>query len=671
MARACCKSCNWENTTRSLARLQKHLESCKGPATNTFTIDDEPDDSTSSSSRLLSSTPAPSQASSSTPVSETTPLNSLKRKRQSTIAGQFDCLTPDEAQRIDAELARCVYEEGFPLSIVDKPAFKRFLRAVRPAYNPPARRQLSEQLLEEAYQRKKQEVDAALTKAPMISIVSDGWTNVRNESIINYLASVNGEVFFYKSSCSGSNRHTAEFIANGLKDVITSLGPDKVISVTTDNAANMVSAWKLLRQDNHRLITLGCCSHRLNLLGNDIVKHKDYQPIWQTAVMIAKWFKARSLATAVVKEEMERINTYKAFMVPGNTRWQGKVHTIRSVIHNLEGIQKAFVSRKLLDVYGRQDEFQALQLKVFSNALKDDLHLLQEILEPLLRVIIALETDKPALSSVYRHMQFLYQRACQQPIEGKLELQQLYLQRLKQAWHPLMVIAYLADVPLRRSKKALTITNEQIADSTRWLSENYMTTEEAAPMLGLLMHLRDYKKPFDNELLLAGATTMTAIEWWQFQEGRIDQKLVELCQVVLSVPPTSGAAERNWSEYGSIHSCKRNKLSNDRAEKLVYLRHNLRLQTRKNTEHSQDIDGYLQEFDDNHLEEDNDGETDTEAFFEALDHLQQSSCESSTIALLPTPPISQLPQGLQEAFQPHLEYSQSWQATPSQYSQGG
>ena len=46
---------------------------------------------------------------------------------------------------------------------------------------------------------------------------------------------------------------------------------------------------------------------------------------------------------------------------------------------------------------------------------------------------------------------------------------------------------------------------------------------------------------------------------------------------LLSIPATSAASERNWSTYNFIHSKLRNRLINDRAEKLVYIYWNLRI----------------------------------------------------------------------------------------------
>ena len=61
------------------------------------------------------------------------------------------------------------------------------------------------------------------------------------ELIINYIISTPQPVF-YKSTDTRDNRHTSLYIADELKAVINDLGPQKVFSLVTDNAANMKAA---------------------------------------------------------------------------------------------------------------------------------------------------------------------------------------------------------------------------------------------------------------------------------------------------------------------------------------------------------------------------------------------------------------------------------------------
>ena len=61
----------------------------------------------------------------------------------------------------------------------------------------------------------------------------------------------------------------------------------------------------------------------------------------------------------------------------------------------------------------------------------------------------------------------------------------------------------------------------------------------------------------------------------------------ELAIYALSINPTTGAAERNWSTHGFLHNKTRNCLANERVEKLVYLFNNLRICDSINSEDAQ------------------------------------------------------------------------------------
>ena len=57
---------------------------------------------------------------------------------------------------------------------------------------------------------------------------------------------------------------------------------------------------------------------------------------------------------------------------------------------------------------------------------------------------------------------------------------------------------------------------------------------------------------------------------------------------LLGQPCSSSCCERNWSTYNFIHSMKRNKLTPQRAEDLVYVHNNLRLLSRRSPNYNED-----------------------------------------------------------------------------------
>ena len=103
-----------------------------------------------------------------------------------------------------------------------------------------------------------------------VSIVSDGWTHVRNQHLINVLGVSSSAAIFItchdSSSISASAQNIADLLLKSIKDV----GPSNVVQVITDNAAR-----KIIEHTYPHIFWSGCLVHTLNLLMHDIVKHKE------------------------------------------------------------------------------------------------------------------------------------------------------------------------------------------------------------------------------------------------------------------------------------------------------------------------------------------------------------------------------------------------------------
>ena len=67
--------------------------------------------------------------------------------------------------------------------------------------------------------------------------------------------------------------------------------------------------------------------------------------------------------------------------------------------------------------------------------------------------------------------------------------------------------------------------------------------------------------------------------WWKGMCS--STQLSHIASSILSLPATSAATERSFSTYEMTHTKKRSRLTNERAAKLVYIRHNLKLFSKK------------------------------------------------------------------------------------------
>lgn len=79
---------------------------------------------------------------------------------------------------------------------------------------------------------------------------------------------------------------------------------------------------------------------------------------------------------------------------------------------------------------------------------------------------------------------------------------------------------------------------------------------------------------------------MEPILWW-LAHGSRTPILQSLAVKLLGQPCSSSCCERNWSTYSFIHSMRRNKMTPQRCEDLVFVHNNIRLLSRRTPEYTQ------------------------------------------------------------------------------------
>ena len=93
------------------------------------------------------------------------------------------------------------------------------------------------------YNKLQSSIKAVIAKyLKQLILISDGWSNPRGKSIINYLLITRTEAIFLKLVATGKGRYTSKYIADGLNKVITKIGPKDIIAVMTDNVSNIKSS---------------------------------------------------------------------------------------------------------------------------------------------------------------------------------------------------------------------------------------------------------------------------------------------------------------------------------------------------------------------------------------------------------------------------------------------
>lgn len=94
-------------------------------------------------------------------------------------------------------------------------------------------------------------------------------------------------------------------------------------------------------------------------------------------------------------------------------------------------------------------------------------------------------------------------------------------------------------------------------------------------LFGEIADYRSKQKLFHKPYIWNAVKHTTPSTWWSGLCGSTE--LSKIASQILNLPPTSAAVERSFSRHSHVHSAKRNRLTAERAGKLVYIGHNLQL----------------------------------------------------------------------------------------------
>ena len=176
----------------------------------------------------------------------------------------------------------------------------------------------------------------------------DGWSNIRNEPIINFVVS-QPKPIFWKSFHTDLQSHTREYIATEILKVIEKLESEcgkMAFGVVTDNASTMKKAWRLLEEKYSTITCCGCAAHDLNLTFCDMIKLETCKNIIKRAKGVIKEFKHQHMLVDMLQAMQKAENVNCTLKLPVKARSASMVTSLGSVKKNKEVLRKIAVSEE-------------------------------------------------------------------------------------------------------------------------------------------------------------------------------------------------------------------------------------------------------------------------------------------------------------------------------------
>jgi len=197
-------------------------------------------------------------------------------------------------------------------------------------------------------------------------IVSDGWSNVRSQPLINYISvCTQGEVFLDSSDTSGEEK-TSQYIADEIIKQITAVGSAKVIQVLTDSASNCKACWPIVAAKFPHITCGPCTTHCLDLLLEDMTKIS-----W----IKGSFHEGRDIVTFITTHHKSRAifrsHSSLELLKPNDTRFCTEFISHCRLAHVEDSLQETVVD-KMYKSWIQKQKYKAKGLEISARMLDEE-----------------------------------------------------------------------------------------------------------------------------------------------------------------------------------------------------------------------------------------------------------------------------------------------------------
>ncbi|XP_074355789.1 uncharacterized protein LOC141695443 [Apium graveolens] len=475
-------------------------------------------------------------------LTSTTINNSMKTSlKEKNIVDSF-CMM--ERHSVDLLVEKTLCANGIPFNVLRSPDF---IAMARTTLLDECKRDIEKYLVPLK--------DTWFTNG--VSIISDGWTNIKHKPLINVIASnSHNSIFLYAETFE---EKTGKKIASFLLKSIDDIGPSNVLQVITDNAANCKAAGKEIENVHKHIFWSPCVVHTLNLIFKDFAAEFSWIPeICKRAKDLVKFFINHSHALA-----MFRTNYNLKLIKVAKTRFASHHILLRRVKKCRESFAltvvlmawKKWVRNSEVGVKNLGEEIAAT---IGDDQFWEDVDNILSITKPIYLMIKFADADgfMRFADSVPMHclgfsLNPHFYDANYLRIEAPCGIPR------RPPNHDLEVV------------KGVMTALEKIGEDA---SERKLLREQ-------LSKFQAKEGIFGSPAARIDAVSLNPISWWSTYGSETPQ-LAEVAFKILSQPISSSSAERVWSTYSYIHSAKQNRLNAARADKLVFIHFNACLLSR-------------------------------------------------------------------------------------------
>ncbi|XP_061374524.1 uncharacterized protein LOC133316764 [Gastrolobium bilobum] len=488
---------------------------------------------------------------------------------------------------VDDDVADFFYANAIPFNVIKSDEFRKMCDSIGRygvGYDPSSYHDIRVKLLNKKYALTKELIEEHKHHWEKVgcSIMTDGWTNQRRRTIINFLVNNTMGTVFIKSIDASHMSKTAENLFQMIDDVIEEVGEDNVVQIVTDNAANYKRAGELLMQKRKRLFWTPCAAHTIELMLEDFEKHiAVHRETIPKGKKITTYIYGRTFLISLLKKATKG----KVLIRPGATRFATSYLTLGCLYENSSAVKRVFLSDEWkASKYSKSNEGKLIASLVDDSLFWKNVLFCIKGAYLLFKVLRLVDSEEPAIGFLYGEIG-----------KAKEEIKNVF-KGVENSYMPLWNIIdarwdkHLSG-PLHCARYYL---NPQIHYGPNFKSTLQLKRglyDALDKVLGIengliLMdsQLEDFKcrKNFMGcKAAKISVYNKSPTQWWD-SYGDENPELQRAAIRILGLTCSSSACEGNWSAFERVHTKRRNRLTTKKLNDVIFVMVNRKLAKKKN-----------------------------------------------------------------------------------------
>eukprot|EP00261_Vitis_vinifera_P025961 XP_010659049.2 PREDICTED: uncharacterized protein LOC100255782 [Vitis vinifera] len=466
-----------------------------------------------------------------------------------------DAYKKEARERACTLITRWMYEAAIPFNAVTYPSFQPMIEAIGqygvgmkgPTFHEVRVTNLKKEL--------------ALTKDLMkdhmvewgkngCSIMSDGWTDRKERTLVNFLVNCSKGTMFMQSIDASSMIKTGEKMFELLDKWVEQVGEENVIQVITDNHSSYVMAGRLLELKRPHLYWTPCAAHCLDLMLEDIGKLPNIKRTLERAISLNGYIYNRS----GLLNMMRRFTGQRELLRPAKTRFATAFITLSRLHEQKNNLRKMFTSSDWSDSkWAKEQKGKTIANIVLMPSFWNTIVFCLKVSGPLVRVLRLVDGEKKApMGYIYEAMNRA-KDAIVRSFNGNEEKYKEIFNIIDKRWEiqlhrPLHAAGYFLNPEFFYDKPEIEHDADIMSDLYKCILRLTRDPAKQEKVVAEVSLFTNAQGLFGNELAVRTRKTRAPAEWWAAY-GASAPNLQKFAMKVLNLTCSASGCERNWSIF--------------------------------------------------------------------------------------------------------------------------